>query len=86
MNNVKIKFSYHAMEQIQLRKLKKSDIESVIKNPDRILKFNNEVVIYHKIVFEGEKAYLYRVFVNIGKEPNLVITAYKTSKIEKYEN
>ena len=31
-----------------------------------------------------EKPYLLRVFVNTCKEPWLIITVYKTSKIEKY--
>jgi hypothetical protein len=38
-----------------------------------------------KLIKEGNLKYLYRVFVNICKQPDLVITAYKTSKIEKYE-
>lgn len=33
---------------------------------------------------ENDKFYLYRVYLNICKIPPLVITAYKTSKIEKY--
>jgi len=30
------------------------------------------------------KTYLYRVFVNNDKIPTLIVTAYKTSKFEKY--
>jgi len=41
--------------------------------------------IYQKIIVEVDKPYLYRVFINTSKEPFLVVTAYKTSKIEKYE-
>jgi len=29
---------------------------------------------------------LYRIFVNVCKTPALIITGYRTSKIEKYEN
>jgi hypothetical protein len=44
------------------------------------------VLVYQKIFLENNKPYLYRVFVNAGKISALVITAYKTSKTEKYEN
>ena len=45
----------------------------------------NNKVIYQAIVnFEEEGKYLVRVFVNLAKEPPLVITVYRTSKIEKY--
>ena len=43
-------------------------------------------MVYQKLVKEGDKHYLYRVFVNNFKRPPVVITAYKTSKTEKYEN
>ena len=44
------------------------------------------VIIYQKIVLEKDKPYLYRVLVNSEKNPPLVITAYKTSKTDRYEN
>ena len=41
------------------------------------------LVLNHKIPDKcGD--FLVRVFVNIIKQPNLVITVYRTSKIEKY--
>jgi hypothetical protein len=42
--------------------------------------------VYHKTLQENDKYYLYRVFVNHDKKPPLVVTVYKTSKIEKYED
>lgn len=36
------------------------------------------------MVLENNKTYLIRVFVNEAKTPPLIITAYKTSKIQKY--
>ena len=32
----------------------------------------------------NEQRFLIRVFLNINKTPALVVTVYKTSKIEKY--
>ncbi len=41
--------------------------------------------IYQSLFDEQKgKPFLIRVFVNIKKSPNLIITVYKTSKISKY--
>jgi len=36
------------------------------------------------VEFGGSKTFLLRAIVNDGVEPAVVITAYRTSKIEKY--
>jgi len=74
------------MHSIELRGLDKSVIGDVLKTPGNVLTDAGGVKIYQKIVNEGDKPYLYRVFVNIEKKPPLVITAYKTSKTDRYEN
>jgi len=38
------------------------------------------------MISENDEKKLLRIFVNTCKEPNLIITAYKTSKIDKYEH
>jgi len=58
----------------------------VIKKPDSVSIQDKTITVYSKLVKENSKTYLYRVFVNQVKNPYLVITAYKTSKIEKYGN
>jgi hypothetical protein len=60
------------------------EITMVLNNPDRIDNPESSASIYSKLVYDGEKYYLYRVFVNREKIPNLIITGYKTSKIKKY--
>ncbi len=79
-------YSKHALEQIELRGLVFSIVEDVLNFPSMIASDTNGLNIYQKIVNEGTKQYLYRVFVNSDKKPPLVITVYKTSKIEKYED
>ena len=44
------------------------------------------VDVYQELVIENNISYLYRVFVNTTKQPPMIITAYKTSKVNKYEN
>ena len=51
-----------------------------------IVRDTDGVVIYQKLVIEGNKKYIYWVFVNNDKKPSMVITVYKTSKIDKYED
>jgi hypothetical protein len=79
-------FSKHSIGQIKLRGLSMDIIEDVLLFPGRIIGDVADIVIYQKIVIEDNKRYLYRVFVNKAKKPPLVVTAYKTSKTDKYDN
>lgn len=80
-----IKFSKHALEQIAHRHIAIEIVQSVIDRPDSMDQSELSNVIYQKKVkFENED-FLVRVFVNQITEPHLVITAYKTSKLNKYK-
>jgi hypothetical protein len=78
-------FSKHAKERIHDRGLSQKIVSKTINTPDRILQKSECKQVFQKIVKENESTYLYRVFVNICKQPPLIITAYKTSKVDKYE-
>lgn len=80
------KFSSHALEQIETRSLSLQVIEEILLSEEKLIIKVGNIDIYQKIIVEVDKPYLYRIFVNTSKEPFLVVTAYKTSKIEKYEN
>ncbi len=80
------RISMHANEQIERRQIDISQIDHVLKLPDFIHIESDCVHVYQMVIHEGETTYLLRVFVNICKTPALVITAYKTSKLSKYEN
>jgi hypothetical protein len=79
-----IQISYHAKEQIKERGLSLSMVLEVVENPDQ--KFNNDIheTVCQSIVTVGDKSYLLRVFVNYSKSPPLIISAYRTRKINKY--
>jgi len=83
---MRFKYSNHALEQIQNRQLDKAIVDDVLNHPDKQLTDQTGLKVYHKTVQEIDKYYLYRVFVNLDKKPPLVVTVYKTSKIEKYED
>jgi len=59
----------------------------VLENPDQVYSESdeNEIVIYQSVFRKDtNETYLIRVFVNQIKSPDLAITAYRTSKVQKY--
>ena len=78
-----IEFSKHALVQMKLRGISIAIVSMVLANPGQII-VDNGKTLYQSIVLEESTSYLIRIFVNNQKTPNVVITAYKTSKISKY--
>lgn len=78
-----VTISNHAKQQLTLRGIAEDMVLKVIEKPLEIAVLNDRTV-YQAIINEGSKQYLIRVFVNHLKDPNVIITAYKTSKIYKY--
>jgi hypothetical protein len=78
-----IEFSKHALEQMAVRGIPVDIAQTIINNPQQVITEAGKKVYQSIITFE-EGDYLVRLFVNIDKIPNLVITAYRTSKIDKY--
>lgn len=74
-------FSKHALEQMELRGISKDVVKKILANPEQI-KYEAGEKIYQSIIEDGN--YLIRIFVNDKKNPKVIITVYKTSKIKKY--
>ena len=70
---------------METRGLSKEHVLSVCEKPNQQWKESSEKLVCQSR-FEDDQGQLMllRVFVNIGKAPNLIITAYKTSRITKY--
>jgi len=83
---MKYKLSKHALQQMERRGLSQTTVDVVLFEPENIIKSDDCVSVFQKIVIEGKNNYLYRVFVNMCKKPPLIITVYKTSKVRKYED
>ena len=81
---MKVEFSIHALDRMNTRGIIKHDVIMILNDYNSITVQDIETVIYSKLVVESNKTYLYRVFVNKTKKPAVVVTVYKTSKIEKY--
>ena len=77
------KFSKHALEQMENRGIPINLTKSIIENPNQVIK-RNDIWIYQSVETIKDKQYLFRIFVNMAKSPKLVMTLYRTSKIQKY--
>lgn len=75
-----IKFTKHALERMRARGITKEEIINAITNPDKEINDSYGNIIAHKV----KEKYLLRVFYRIEEDSKVVITAYKTSKIDKY--
>ena len=79
-----IVYSSHALEQMEWRKITKAAVDEVLQSPDSIEDLELGRVALQKLHTEQEKIYVYRVFVDTDRNPNEVVTVYKTIKIDKY--
>ena len=79
-------FSKHAEEQLVRRSLEWSIVEAVILKPEQVVEDENDedIAIYQSVVKENDILFLYRVFVNVKVQPNVIVTLYRTTKIDKY--
>ena len=73
-------YSNHSLEQMQIRNISKQVVNLVMKHPDSIINEEDNQQIFQKVI----EQHLYRVFVNPNKNPALIKTLYRTSKISKY--
>jgi len=74
----------HAETELRRRGLSRSLIGVVLAAPERRSPFRpGRDVLESRMVLDG-KPYLLRVFVDVDRSPVEVVTAYRTSKIEKY--
>ncbi len=81
---MELEFSKHALEQMGRREIPINLATLVVEQPDSITDQDQTTRVYARLLNQEGKFYLYRVFVNPMKKPAMVITVYKTSKIEKY--
>jgi len=75
-----IKFTKHALQRMKARNISKDEIIEAINYPDNLLNDSYK----NKIAQKVKKKYLLRVFYYLEGDSKIVITAYKTTKIDKY--
>ena len=79
-------FSKHALEQMFRRGIDRETVLMVVSMPDQTIADEDDdaIIIYQSLIKENNQMFLLRVFVNTEKQPNVVVTLYKTTKISKY--
>jgi hypothetical protein len=74
----------HASFELQRRGLDETMVRRVLAEPEqRIAVRPGREVVQSRFALAGRR-YLVRVFVNVDRSPAEVVTAFRTSKIDKY--
>jgi hypothetical protein len=81
-SEMKLELSKHVQQEMQRRGIPLAVVESVLDTPNQKLPEHGDVVCYQSKVEINRKPYLIRVMVN--EKTAKVVTAYRTSKINKY--
>jgi len=82
---MKFRFSKHAKQEMERRKISSELVESVLESPQQIISEKGKMKTYQsQIDFGGGRIFLLRVIIDDNFEPPVVVTVYRTSKIEKY--
>ncbi|MFM6975725.1 MAG: DUF4258 domain-containing protein [Sphingobacteriaceae bacterium] len=76
-------FSKHALGQIQLRGIDIQKVMAILEDPSQRIQ-EDGLTVFQGLITENGRPMLLRIFVNLLKQPPLVVTVYKTSKIYKY--
>jgi hypothetical protein len=74
----------HAIQEMQRRGIDEATVRRVLAEPEqRETVRQGRDVLQSRIEVEA-KTYLVRIFVDVDRRPAEVVTAYRTSKIDKY--
>ncbi len=66
------------------RNISREVIIETIEKPKQVISETALDIYQSIIIFEDNKPYLVRVFINKNKNPKVIVTVYKTSKFNKY--
>ena len=78
-------FSKHAETELMLRKIPRAMAEEVLRQPQQIVTERAPRKAYQsKVDFGDGRMFLVRVIVDDTVEPAIVVTLYRTTKINKY--
>ncbi|MFA5865915.1 MAG: DUF4258 domain-containing protein [Phycisphaerae bacterium] len=82
---MKFRLSSHAKLEMGERDLSNEIIEDVMTNPQQVISsYGGRKIYQSKIAFDDGKIFLVRAIVKDDINPAVVVTVYRTSKIEKY--
>ncbi len=76
--------SRHVQEELEKRKIAQELVKQVLEGPQQKVPELDDITCFQSQVEIDGKSYLLRVMVNETVIPPMVVTAYRTSKINKY--
>ena len=74
----------HASAQIQRRGIDMAAVNAILRNPEQAAEIRPGRVVLQSRRKVDNRTQLIRVFVDVDESPPRVVTAYRTSKIDKY--
>lgn len=77
-------FSQHALDEMKRRGIPQQTIDDVLNNPDQIVDTPDGKKAYQSKKRFGKREFLVRAIVAFDVDPPLVVTVYRTTKINKY--
>ncbi len=81
---MRYRLTSHAREEIERRAIPVSWLEAVLGKPDQVVPERGSLKAYQSRRDIGGRMFLLRVVVDDTVDPAVVVTAYRTTKIEKY--
>jgi hypothetical protein len=72
----------HAAQQMEKRQLSEPQIRQVLDSPEEIQGVREGRVVAQAIIGD----HLLRVFIDVDRTPPEIVTAYRTSQIDKYRS
>jgi hypothetical protein len=70
---------------MNLRGIPLEIVHETLLSPDSVTTQDEKNIYQKTVIFANDKDYFVRVFVNVEKTPPLIVTVYRTSKINKYK-
>jgi len=77
-------FTTHALAEMTRRRLDEGVVREVLAEPEQRLPVRPGRDVLQSRREGGGATYLIRVFVDVDRSPAEVVSAYRTSKIDKY--
>ena len=74
----------HAQEEVGRRQIPLALVESVLEEPDQVVAERGAVKAYQSKRDIGGKMFFVRVMVDDSLDPAVVVTAYRTTRIDRY--
>ncbi|MEW6447264.1 MAG: DUF4258 domain-containing protein [Bacillota bacterium] len=81
---MRVRFTAHAAKQLVERGLSKDAVLEILVAPGQVIQQETGISVFQRRYAEEGKEYLVRVAARLEGSGWVVLTAYKTSKVQKY--